>query len=903
MTLTARAGLAAALVAAGCGAPAPLCGQELAVSGQVLDASGRALELVPVRLFPYPPSYARWLSDLKLTPAETAVATAYSHAGGKFRIALPEPGIWRLVVGEDTAASFAVSIDLLPALESMELDPVSLPAAHDLAVHVLGEDGEGIAGALAIADPILDPVRLHRRAWARVGRRTAITGAGGEARLRVPAGERWVRASARGLLLWEVQTAEQHVTLTLRSGLLRTLVVRHHDRRPARDALVRMGEAAVPIGTTDEHGRMVVATHREASISYQLETAAREYASVELAPPGGEAAEIAVDPEQPAEIVVALEPPVSVRGRVIDAATSRPLPGALIWSPMRPEDHTRSTGEGSFGLEAWSHSGGDGEELVVLHFEAAGYLRASRPLGVAELGTAAEVAVALQPADARSGTVVDSAGTPISGVRLVASPLDGQERFEAEPVEAKSQGDGRFTLAPLVRGVWHQVIWEKQGYAPGTVELSPAVGGEPAPPLVIELSRGQRAWGLVVDEAERRLSGAIVTLAPELVLGPDAPRLALSQPGRELVGRSDESGRFEISELAAGLYQLKVVRPGFAPASVPGLELPAGEGEVELGTVVLSPGALVEGYVTDRSGNALEGAEVRRVELSASVVYGPDRDPPAAISDAAGYFRLVDLRAGDSILLHFRRAGFAPAHLRDVPVPTLEPLSVSLEPSARIVGRVIDGEGRAVPGAHVRLLQAGIDPRLLVLPSEPGTTDEQGRFEIADLPSGRHLLSVFAQGFRSAGPDPVEVPSGGEVSLEVILEPGVTLSGRVYDSDGQPLGGATIVLSRTRVGSSASSMHTIILTEPDGSYFLEGQAPGAVSLVASHPDYREQTRSLELRVGKSTLDFHLEAGFEISGWVVDPAGQPLAGARVRAWPTGDARGLMTNEGVLSNSEG
>ena len=79
-----------------------------------------------------------------------------------------------------------------------------------------------------------------------------------------------------------------------------------------------------------------------------------------------------------------------------------------------------------------------------------------------------------------------------------------------------------------------------------------------------------------------------------------------------------------------------------------------------------------------------------------------------------------------------------------------------------IHGRVLDPQGRAVPGARVALQGAGSAGNREV------TADATGAFSVLELPAGRYRLEATAQGFATRTYDPFGV--GGHRSLEAIAE-------------------------------------------------------------------------------------------------------------------------------------
>jgi protocatechuate 3,4-dioxygenase beta subunit len=202
-------------------------------------------------------------------------------------------------------------------------------------------------------------------------------------------------------------------------------------------------------------------------------------------------------------------------------------------------------------------------------------------------------------------------------------------------------------------------------------------------------------------------------------------------------------------------------------------------------------------------------------------------------------------------------------------------------------GRVRDPAGRPVAGATVVLRRH--------LPTtasaEPATaaTDATGRFRFAGLASGAYDLAV-----RSAGFAPVLVPglrvarptlrgplNCGPIDLgSITLRPGAEITGVVVDSAEEPVGAVEV---RAFPGGPAAAWTAApglpaAVTDAEGRFtladldhrarwFLQvertGYAPRVVAAEAGKP-----------------LRLVLSAAAEVSGKVVDEAGDPIAGALV-----------------------
>jgi hypothetical protein len=146
----------------------------------------------------------------------------------------------------------------------------------------------------------------------------------------------------------------------------------------------------------------------------------------------------------------------------------------------------------------------------------------------------------------------------------------------------------------------------------------------------------------------------------------------------------------------------------------------------------------------------------------------------------------------------------SPAPLRSPMVSEAPPVPDAEAAGLRILVR---GDDAGVPDASVRILEPSSTRELGVC-----LTDGAGACEVSALRPGRVRVYVHTGRFRPKTTEPIACESGRVASVEVSLEPGRFLSGRVRSSDGQPLAGV-------HVGSSDEGS---LLTSTDSEGRFEG---------------------------------------------------------------------------------
>jgi hypothetical protein len=373
--------------------------------------------------------------------------------------------------------------------------------------------------------------------------------------------------------------------------------------------------------------------------------------------------------------------------------------------------------------------------------------------------------------------------------------------------------------------------------------------------------------------------------------------------------KADAAGHFRFDGLGPGSYNLNASAAGY----LPGYQA-AGLSSEQVSVIVgipLMPQGVIAGTVTD----ALSGAPVAGVRV---VIDWWQQSSAIAFSDVAGHFQLEGLHAGEHTLMTVREGylrAYRPVvltagqHAGDVRLP--------LTPQAVIAGSVEDEDG--FPVRYVSVVALTRDPAGEVVASRIGSTDDLGKFRVAGLSSGSYYLHVepgaaknwdarYTGSFYPAasefqGAEAIDASAGQERSGILIRLPkpaGVRVEGRVVlpagFSPGKSGGHAAVVLLTPRIEPCEVKDYATLAE--DGSFVLNGVAPGKYRLVAQlPPPYSHGYRLPEepnLQVGAAGLtgivlptgefklvDLHADALFE-PGIQIDKVVVRLRNRSVRA---------------------
>jgi len=886
MSLEARSLGVAFVILLGCQGGVPAVGASLVipVHGEILDSSG-PLQGVSVVLLPILSEHEDGLLLLRGTEHSPPVALSRSDGQGRFRLMAPGPGMWRVRAAKDGFA--AMALDLVPLLEERDLPPVRLPRADEMEVRVESQTGQPISGARifvsgeptmgsrsGVPQPTWNPARL-----------VVTTDARGGASISVAAeGARRVEIAARG---FESRIDERihgrHWSARLRPVPVHTIVVIDRELRGVEDILLYSVGAELPLGRTDETGRVEVWS---ALGDGRLRLLAADGAALETSIPPPRSLELRATRLQ-------LDGPRILQGRVIGLPHRDPIAGALVWREGAPDGAVRADERGSYRLPLlpW-HEG-------ALRVAAPGHLPEQIAWDTPITGTEGPTFV-LQPVGTITGLIMDREGRPLPGAEI-------RTRFDRRSLGprqinppywqrqsggvARSRKDGRFRLGNLIPGLAYELRVELDGFSPERVSISVPRPGEPGRDMRIALDRGIRAGGLVLDPQERPVAGASVTLTeskPPDVL--DQIR-RLEDPPPTLGTTTDSAGRFEIKALPAGELDLEVEAQGFASVTVPRIELPAeaGEERVDLGTIIMAPEAVVSGRVEDTEGKPLAGAAVTIVPDNPYLALAQDRFPPEpdALSASDGTFEVGGLRPDQSVKLRVDLEGYA---LRVIPAVQggEKPVTVVLSRARVLVGTVVDPGKTPVADALVLLSELDhvkVSGGQIVSASKPtslfGRTDDDGRFRIEGVDPGPIDVVVDASGWQRWERRVDPWSDGQKGDLEIVLQAAAVIAGVVLDAGRQPAIGAEVRTWEPEAPAGGINYRApLATTDGDGAYRIDDLAPGPVRLEARHAALGRAVREIEALVGENLVDFQLRAAARVSGRVVDWHGAPVGEARV-----------------------
>lgn len=238
----------------------------------------------------------------------------------------------------------------------------------------------------------------------------------------------------------------------------------------------------------------------------------------------------------------------------------------------------------------------------------------------------------------------------------------------------------------------------------------------------------------------------------------------------------------------------------------------------------------------------------------------------------------------DYFSIRANKSGFVPMRVA-WPLNAAIPSSYTLvlEPGTSIGGIIQDEDGKPIEGVTVYLLvSSGGELRDVSIRDQQQKTDAAGRWRCDTVPAKLDDVSI-----RLAHPDYVSDEMYGrtpkpplaklrDMTGVMVMKKGAVLTGRVLDTAGRPIAGASVAQGAMRLGTEYPNTRT----DKEGRFQFQNARPGEMILTVQAAAYAPELQTLAVQKGIAPLEFRLERGHTLKGRVVDNAGNPVAGAFV-----------------------
>lgn len=571
-----------------------------------------------------------------------------------------------------------------------------------------------------------------------------------------------------------------------------------------------------------------------------------------------------VSADKPEPVVVHLSAGTALSVLVTDEA-HQPIAGAIV-SPS--EHHEFTTGEDGRALVKPVKPGWVGVAVRKDGFAANGGFTTVGGGG----GKVSELAVVLHKGYPVSGRVVDERNRPLAKVQVGVTGLFGIESAQ-KPVETDDKG--AFTIPALAAGR-HVLFAQDAEHAPAQ---SPpvTVGDKPIGGVEIVMKDGGAIAGVVIGADKNPVGFAMVRAQTTEERG------GFGGTFRQVT--ADKNGTFAIRGLPRAAIQLRAESASAASKVTPvDLTKELEKKDVQL---VLDVQGGISGVVVDDKGNAVPEVQVNAfLDMWGS---GGAADMAlagmsTATTDGAGAFTIHGLPDGQYKLWAARNAASRRDWGKDGVTAKVGDKSVRIVlASPGVLKGVVKIDGQSTPPKSA-LVEVGYNAWQ--------AAGADGAFTVGDLSPGQYEVTVRGPEFAQLIKHDVKIEAGQTTDLGAItVTRGRRLTGKVVDSGGNPVAGATVKVALMLFSVSGAEEQMAALdeqagirsgtTDTSGQFSIIGLTPQATNVAAEHPDQGRST-AIAIPEGKDdpapvTLTLH---GYGSVTGKVTQKGQPLGGVTV-----------------------
>ena len=431
-------------------------------------------------------------------------------------------------------------------------------------------------------------------------------------------------------------------------------------------------------------------------------------------------------------------------------------------------------------------------------------------------------------------TTVTSTATPVATLRgqltdaVTGAPVGGATltiTHGAEELVLTSGSDGRYQT-DVPPGPFSLVV-RRSGFLPAYLSDDVAVGE------TLEMDAALLRWATGIVPATPTGSGAAASHLEGLVTtaGDGLPlagaQVRVTAASTTLTAVSDGDGAFEIGGIPVGPFSVAVSKTGFLPLSYEIDNTEAVDARIAPALTAVGTETLVVASVQNPE-TLMPEPGVRATLL------GPNQ---RFTSDPGGHFQFTVGAGRNSLRLE--KAGYADGLAVFDARPSADgaPMVLTLPfPGAAGHGRFIAVSPGDTATVRDRFSSRGIPGAQVLVAGQTIVTDANGVFLIPALPEiDTHDLVASAANYEPQTLRIAIAPGGNEaVEFDLLSRVRGSVSGTVRDEVTQ----AGLSMATVKVAGSADQ---ITHTNSDGSFLLDGVAPGTYDLEVTHPQYLAET--------------------------------------------------------------
>lgn len=423
-----------------------------------------------------------------------------------------------------------------------------------------------------------------------------------------------------------------------------------------------------------------------------------------------------------------------------------------------------------------------------------------------------------------AGAVLDDAGQPLEGASVVAEEVESSSAEDTAPQATANQYSettdrlGMFEFNNLDEGEYELTASKGEEYFPARMSTRTGMANAE---LVLQRVSPIRVFGTVSDEQGPLDAVTIRTLGTRINVQSDA------NGGYEIVTTPMRAGDPPVLEFKREGYQ-EIRRRVKAALNSDRAEVQL---DVQMEADSNRPEVAVTGQVLGPIGEPVVGV---RVGLRSSKL---DRGYSAR-TDESGEFNIPTAEVGEGYRLNVMPTEDYEAYRSEVFSlgPQDEYFEIELDAAkfASLSGTVTDLYGKPLSGFQLWLRGIGTSAQSQL----PVRTDGTGRFHLEQLRAGEVLLQTRSSPVLRASN--IVLEAGEHRDVDIPLDWGTEwLLGRVVDAQGEPVSGASIVVSwKEQLHDLVSDSRRDLRSDLEGYFAVSNLGAENYTLIVQAPGYQ-----------------------------------------------------------------
>ncbi|MBY6036635.1 carboxypeptidase regulatory-like domain-containing protein [Fictibacillus nanhaiensis] len=431
-----------------------------------------------------------------------------------------------------------------------------------------------------------------------------------------------------------------------------------------------------------------------------------------------------------------------------------------------------------------------------------------------------------------NGSLLPNPGVITGAIKGVAGSIAGAS-IRVVDVNGAIEGfgvtdaGGTFAIGNLSEGTF-PIIVTAPGHASKTQGIT-VKGGEQENIEFSLLPQPGKITGSIINEEKDKLSGTVVNAFSKGILITSAV--------------ADKDGVYTINNLEPETYQVNVNQPGYAVSSIGAVV----RNDIAKADLVLAPlFGSIKGTVVDQNGNPVTDRTIHINLYDQSVIL-----VGSVLAQSDGSYVMPQVKQGN-YFINVNTKGYTPNTLAVFVDPEVESvLNLPIETGGgELTGTVINSDsGEPLSGVLINIMNETGMPIVSVI------SDQNGLFTAQSLPAGMIVYSGLATGFSNESRGAIIESNGITETVLSLSQITGDVSGSIIDSNGVPLGGASIQLLDYK-----RSVVTSVLSQSDGTYAISDLLPGIYTVLINYQDLEQKTVSAFVEANELTIS-NVQLGF------------------------------------------